>query len=29
MIERARDAGGEADVIDAKRLLALSANTDR
>ena len=29
MIERARDAGGQADVIDAKRLLARSANTDR
>ena len=28
MIERARDAGGQADVIDAKRLLALTANTD-
>jgi hypothetical protein len=29
MIERARDAGGQVDVIDAKRLLARSANTDR
>jgi hypothetical protein len=29
LIERVRAAGGQADVIDAKRLLALTANTDR
>jgi hypothetical protein len=29
LIERVRASGGQADVIDAKRLLALTANTDR
>jgi hypothetical protein len=29
LIERVRAAGGQADVIDAKRLLALTANTER
>jgi hypothetical protein len=29
LIERTRAAGGQADAIDAKRLLALTANTDR
>jgi len=29
LIERVRAAGGQADVIDAKRLLALTANTNR